>query len=75
MQFLPPVDRVAEALDHRCGNSSFPQRRRAHARDGFLPHANWGKWSRIYNHKTLEDRAACCQLVREPGEEDVWEHA
>lgn len=45
----------------------------AHPRDGFLPHANWGKWCRIYSHKTLEDRAACCQLVREKLAEQVPE--
>merc|ERR1719450_679850 len=37
----------------------------AHPRDGFLPQANWGKWARIYTHKTAEDRAAMTAVLRE----------
>ena len=41
--------------------------RETHPRDGFLPQANWfGRESaNIDAHRTAEDRAACCALVRQ----------
>ena len=39
--------------------------RETHPQDGFLPQANWGESASINAHRTVEDRAACCALVRQ----------
>ena len=39
--------------------------RESHPQDGFLPQANWGESASINEHRTAEDRAACCALIRQ----------